>query len=161
MGKKLRFITQPSIWTKGDGESAGLELYRNSMIRIMEDNKAEIPTGKTEAMYLPDFVLKRKKDGSADYYLLDAKFTKRDVILQNSLSNLILKYLFSISPIRPEDRVKGLIILCGKGENENVVENIRNVPNPVTGLPDPQVVQLWNLNEEIPTDIEFLHWKAF
>ena len=159
-GEEITLYYQPSIWTKGEGENAGLGLYRNSMIRIMEDNKAEIPTGKTEAMYLPDFVLKRKKDGSSDYYLLDAKFTKRDVILQNSLSNLILKYLFSISPICPEDRVKGLIILCGKGENENVVENIRNVPNPVTGLPDPQVVQLWNLNEAIPTDIEFLHWGS-
>lgn len=126
----------------------------------MEDNKAEIPTDKAEAMYLPDFVLKRKKDGRSDYYLIDAKFSVRSFILQNRLSNLILKYLLSISPIQPQDRVMGLLVLCGKGKDEEVVENIRNVPNPITGIPDQQTIQVWNLNEEIPTEIEFSHWKT-
>lgn len=158
--EEITLFYQPSVWTTGEGEKAGLGLYRNSLIRIMEDNKAEIPEDKTEAMYLPDFVLKREKDGRADYYLIDAKFSVRSFILQNRLSNLILKYLLSISPIHPQDRVMGLLVLCGKGQDDEVVENIRNVPNPVTGIPEQQIIQVWNLNEVVPKNFEFFHWKA-
>lgn len=77
-------------------------------------------------LYHPDYVVKlQKADAPANYVILDAKLSSRSITQKNYMPGLIYKYLFALSPIRPEDKIVGLSLLYGKplaGGEKSVTE---------------------------------------
>ena len=52
---------------------------------------------------------------------MDAKFSKEKNIQEYQLTDLVWKYLFSISAVKSTDEKPGLIIFCGKTDNSSLL----------------------------------------
>lgn len=98
-------------------ESNNIHLIRNnSLFNSKEDN----------LFYTPDYILKVNCGENTNYYILDAKHSHTFEFTENRhnrLGDMILKYLFSISPTSKDSKLSGLCILCGR-TNENKQNNL-------------------------------------
>ena len=127
---ELTVVYQPHIFRRGHPANLPeLELFRNSSYR--PDKKLQ--RGGGDLMYDPDYVGKlRRGDGPAGYAILDAKFSNLYTAHTERMPSLAYKYLFALSPDRPErgDKILGLSLIYGKpdyGDRED-----RDLTAPVT-----------------------------
>ncbi|MFI3226210.1 MAG: hypothetical protein R3Y09_02260 [Clostridia bacterium] len=81
--------------------------------------------------YNPDYVLKTNSSMER-YKIIDAKFSKRDNILRNTVHELVYKYIFSINVTNNDCIVDEVSIICGKSRNIKA-KNLCDTPSPVTG----------------------------
>lgn len=88
-------------------------LIRNSSASLTEDGKITTQT-KGKVFYTPDFVLKLLSEGTTKYLLLDAKFSKKNEVIEKSLVPLIFKYILGLTPQDSSSEIHGLHLLCGK-----------------------------------------------
>lgn len=88
-------------------------LIRNSSGSLTEDGKITTQT-KGKVFYTPDFVLKLQSEGTTKYLLLDAKFSKKNEVIEKSLVPLIFKYILGLTPQDSSSEIHGLHLLCGK-----------------------------------------------
>ena len=117
---KLTLYFQPVVY--GDSRAYnGLDIFRNTSTNAKSENGNR---GKT---YTPDYIIKIEYDGTADYIILDAKFSTPENIRLHQLQELVYKYLFSISTLNETDHIKGLYILCGKMFGNDEEDNIHDL----------------------------------
>ncbi len=117
---KLTLYFQPVIY--GDNRAFnGLDIFRNTSTSAKKENSSR---GKT---YTPDYIIKIDYNGTADYIILDAKFSTPDNIRLHQLQELVYKYLFSISTLKKSDHIKGMYILCGKKLGNDEEDNIHDL----------------------------------
>lgn len=120
-GAALTIYYQPVIYSGLDPSAGanGVGLCRNTSISYRNEPD---PYSERDAAqghyYLPDFLLKIRRDGRTRYIVADAKFTSLPNVKRCQLPALAYKYLFSISPIHPEDALAGLCIFCGQSVGE-------------------------------------------
>ncbi len=130
-GVVLTIYYQPVVYSGLDPSagSNGVGLCRNTSISYRNEPD---PYSERDAAqgnyYLPDFLLKIQKDGRTRYIVADAKFASLMNVRRSQLPALVYKYLFSISPINPEDTLSGLCIFCGQSvKEESGFLNIRDL----------------------------------
>lgn len=99
-------------------------LIRNSSGSLTEDGKITTQT-KGKVFYTPDFVLKLQSEGTTKYLLLDAKFSKKNEVIEKSLVPLIFKYILGLTPQDSSSEIHGLHLLCGKLDKK---EKLRTSP---------------------------------
>lgn len=106
--EKLTLYYQPLIVNSDYKASNGINLYRNNSLAV----------GNVGSFYYtPDYLIKCEAEGTERYLILDAKFGSRDFVRLKQASNLVFKYLFSISP-RENQSIRGLCILYGQGQSK-------------------------------------------
>lgn len=117
--QELTLYYQPVIYGQKYSieNSNGINLYRNSTFRAAIEND-DCREGYGDGLYYtPDYLIKIVEDSKEKYLILDAKYSKTDIVIRNYFSDLVFKYLFSISPKNCHDTVYGLNIICGKSNN--------------------------------------------
>ena len=130
---------QPKVCNGNDLQSSLFDsneilLYRNSSLSL---NNYEL-RGK-HCYYTPDYIIKISKQDKAYYWIMDAKFSKEKNIQEYQLTDLVWKYLFSISAVKSTDEKPGLIIFCGKSSksgsyNYNDISYNTRIISPTTEL---------------------------
>ena len=117
---KLTLYFQPVVY--GDNRAFnGLDIFRNTSTNARKENSNK---GKT---YTPDYIIKFEYNGTADYIILDAKFSTPENIRLYQLQELVYKYLFSISTLNEAHHIKGMYILCGKklgNDEEDIIQDL-------------------------------------
>ena len=74
----------------------------------------------TQYPYKPDYVLKLQTGGRpAEYVILDAKFASQYTAQHRRMLSLISKYLCSLEPARPGERILGLCLPYGKPDGQD------------------------------------------
>lgn len=122
----LTLYFQPVIYGDSDDRYNQISLYRNT--------SSTVNGGRNGRTYTPDFMLKLKSDTNEHYFMLDAKYSNVKVIREYQLTDLVYKYLFSISPLEENSSVDGLYLLCGKHENNekdksDYADNLHDIAN--------------------------------
>ena len=107
---------QPVIYNKDNSDITGIGLYRTTSISYplaLDDEKE-----KTGTYYTPDYLIKIQAEDSDEcrYIILDAKFSSLNTTKYIQLPSLTYKYLFSVSPIHPTDKVVAMYIINGQSE---------------------------------------------
>ena len=102
---------QPKIISGAESYNRnGVSLYRNTSFSLSGERRGYY--------YTPDYIIKiTKLDGKSSYFIIDAKFSERNDIKKLQLTDLVFKYLVSISTLNKSDSLDGLYILCGKSAN--------------------------------------------
>ena len=104
-------------------------LFRNNAPNISD--KTAIP------YYSPDYIIKISKESNSKYIILDAKFSSPKKIREKQLEHLVFKYLFSISPLKENDSVIGLYILCGKKSGSDRLDIVHNIARKINKVVRP------------------------
>ncbi len=117
--QEITLFYQPVIFDTDKSSVNGIGLYRNNTISINNDTEDE----RRGHYYVPDFLIKIDTGSVVQYIICDAKFSSLSTI-QNYISNLAYKYLFSISPISDKDVISGLCIIYGQCTEANVLQTI-------------------------------------
>ncbi len=119
-GSEITLYFQPVIYGKIDYDRPNdIMLYRNRVTSMVSGNK-----GNT---YTPDYLIKVTKNGFSKYVIIDAKFSSLQKVESDRLIELIYKYLFSVSALNENDKIVGLMVLCGKDSNENSISNLHDI----------------------------------
>ncbi|MDE6502780.1 MAG: DUF2357 domain-containing protein [Ruminococcus sp.] len=119
-GSEITLYFQPVIYGKIDYDRPNdIMLYRNRVTSMVSGNK-----GNT---YTPDYLIKVTKNGFSKYVIIDAKFSSLQKVESDRLIELIYKYLFSVSALDENDKIAGLMVLCGKDSNENSISNLHDI----------------------------------
>lgn len=116
--ERIALFYQPAIFNGAHPKNKDLGLYRNNSISL---EQYELPY--EEIFYRPDFVLKRSAKAGASYLILDAKFSNSKMVRTQYMAQLAYKYLFSISPLGPNDQVLGLGIIYGRCDEQDSRES--------------------------------------
>lgn len=112
---------QPKVYNGNDlysfpFSSNEIMLYRNSSLSLNN-----LVSRGTHCYYTPDYIIKVSKQGKIFYWILDAKFSTEKSIQEYQLTDLVWKYLFSVSAVKSTDKQPGLIIFCGKTTKSNSI----------------------------------------
>ena len=110
--KIITLYYQPVIFDTDQSFVNGIGLYRNNSIPLQTGENDDGHPGAH--YYCPDYLLKCENKGTTKYIIADAKFSEHDTVFRRYVKDLAFKYLFSISPIDPSDKIIGLCILYGK-----------------------------------------------
>ena len=121
---------QPVIYSN-DLAINNIFLFRNNAPNISD--KTAIP------YYSPDYIIKISKESNSKYIILDAKFSSPKKIREKQLEHLVFKYLFSISPLKENDSVIGLYILCGKKSGSDRLDIVHNIARKINKVVRPFV----------------------
>jgi len=62
--------------------------------------------------------LKIESNGTANYVIIDAKFSTVSTVKKYRVPALVFKYLFSISTVEKKDKILGLCIINGKSDED-------------------------------------------
>lgn len=128
-------LYEQSISQRSHENSIGL--FRNTSVKIYSNESSHVNP------YTPDYVLKIEKDGlGTRYYLLDAKLSTKVDVYNKTLSELVFKYLFSISTYNVKDEIAGLCVLCGKETSDRLLNIHDKVPNSMEIKPSAHCVIL-------------------
>ena len=119
---------QPVIYSN-DLAINNIFLFRNNAPNISD--KTAIP------YYSPDYIIKISKESNSKYIILDAKFSSPKKIREKQLEHLVFKYLFSISPLKENDSVIGLYILCGKKSGSDRLDIVHNIARKINKVVRP------------------------
>ena len=100
-------------------------LFRNTSSNSKQDvyNRGYI--------YTPDYIIKLEKNSRTDYIILDAKFSTSSNIRIHQLQELVYKYIFSVSVLKPNDTIQGLYILCGKSSQNDTQDIVHDLANKI------------------------------
>lgn len=102
---------QPVIYRTKENNNK-IDLFRNTSLSYKQEGQYL----KKGSYYAPDFIIKKEENGIISYIIADAKWSTLHSIKTYMLKDLIYKYVFSVSTIKKEDILKGLIVLYGKEE---------------------------------------------
>lgn len=108
----LQVFYEPFI-SNVPSENSLVGLVRNSSASLTDEGKITTHT-KDKVFYTPDFVLKLQSEGATRYLLLDAKFSKKNEVIEKSLIPLIFKYILGLTPLDSSSEIHGLHLVCGK-----------------------------------------------
>lgn len=118
-GHEITLYFQPVIYGKVTGvRPNNISLYRNRYASLGNS------VGHT---YTPDYLLKISKDGVSRYVIMDAKFSSQKKVEDERLTELVYKYLFSVSPLDNTDEISGLVVFCGKDAGINRLSNLHDI----------------------------------
>lgn len=109
---KLTLYYQPVVYDTDESSINGIGLIRNNSIPVFTRDDDDNQAGGH--YYSPDYLIKVENDSCVRYLILDAKFSDFACVRQHHVKNLAFKYLFSMSPIQPEESVAGLCLIYGK-----------------------------------------------
>lgn len=115
-GLELTVYFQPVIYNKASDNKIGL--FRNTSTSYNDDGS------RGGRDYTPDYLIKIERIESAEYVILDAKFSTVDTIRKHQLQDLVYKYFFSISPFDDMDKIIGMYIFSGKTSKEDGSDNV-------------------------------------
>ena len=116
---KVTIYYQPVIYNKKI-KNNNIGLFRNYNINFYGIKS-------NNAYYVPDFIIKEIKNGVTNYLIIDSKFSDARTIQQRYLNEIIFKYIFSISTVNIDDKIKGIYIINGKDQIEKT--NFFNIYN--------------------------------
>lgn len=109
---RLTLYYQPVVFDTDESGVNGIGLIRNNSIPVFTRDNDDNRAGGH--YYSPDYIIKVEDDSSAQYLILDAKFSDFVCVRRHHVKDLAFKYLFSMSPIRPTESVAGLCLIYGK-----------------------------------------------
>lgn len=114
---------QPVLYSGINDSDYGIGLYRNNTFSIESD----IDTSTSGEYYTPDYIIKYQNPNFSGtrYFILDAKYSTKDMVLRHQLPKLAYKYVFSISPTDLNDKVIGLYIV--NGQSDQTVDSAMNI----------------------------------
>ncbi|HAQ39476.1 MAG TPA: hypothetical protein DCM73_00610 [Clostridiales bacterium] len=112
--KTITLYFQPVIYCDDSRLINGIGLYRNTSISFPKDNEND----SKGSYYVPDFILKIESNGTANYVIIDAKFSTVSTVKKYRVPALVFKYLFSISTVEKKDKILGLCIINGKSDED-------------------------------------------
>lgn len=117
---------QPVIYNTNRYGISGIGLYRNTSISYPKMRDGVNYHGR---YYTPDFLVKYEYVGTPikRYIIADAKFSRLQTVKDREVAELAYKYLFSISPVSPEEYIAGLCIFNGISESENQEDSLTNI----------------------------------
>ena len=107
---------QPVIYTKPNSKNNNINILRNNKLAL--DKNLEVSGG----YYLPDFIIKIKKNDNVEYLILDAKFSTMRSVKNYYFPILVYKYIFSLSVTKLNEKIIGICAINGKRE-ENASDN--------------------------------------
>ena len=143
-GRITEVFFEPVVWSKKAHLNERLGLFRSSTVRLSASSFSF--SEDMRGFYLPDYVEREwQPDGSRLFTISDAKFSYRQTVVNNSLFPLIVKYWLGISPVREKDKVRELVVFCGKGGECSPPFCV--IPNPLSGKTY-EWVRFVNLNEK-------------
>ena len=128
---RVTIYYQPVVYDNPVKSASAPNLYRNNSI-----------VGKVGgSYYVPDFVVKIENLAEDDdvffgssktvkYLIIDAKFSNASTVSEKHLPEIILKYVFSISRINPNDEIAGYRIVYGKCENGDKPASVYDKQHP-------------------------------
>lgn len=110
---KITLYYQPVIYNHKHPDRAITGLGRSTSISMPIKGSEESSYG---TYYTPDYVfrIESPKWKGARYILGDAKYSTSHDVKKQKIFPLIFKYLFSISPIHPDDQITGLYVFNGR-----------------------------------------------
>ncbi|MDD6645218.1 MAG: DUF2357 domain-containing protein [Oscillospiraceae bacterium] len=107
---------QPKISTGlGNKKRNNISLFRNSTHSVRN-------AAKKGSYYSPDYIIKISKYNKVNYFILDAKFSEQKKVKEYQMSELVFKYLFSISSFEENEKLSGMYILCGRTDNNRITD---------------------------------------
>ena len=97
---------QPVIYSDRRSMTNGIGLYRNT----------SFPKGGE--YYTPDYIVKVESTDRSEvrYIIVDAKYSDLPTVKQHEIKDMVFKYLFSITPINPQDKIVGLCLVNGQSD---------------------------------------------
>lgn len=116
----LTLFYQPIIYSGNSPYKNDTGLYRNISLSFPKRWGSRRPS--STPLYTPDFLVKYEPLGqetlSAHYLIADGKFSTIETVKKWDIVELIYKYLFSISPLSPNDNVTGLCVFNGQSHRK-------------------------------------------
>lgn len=117
-GKRITLYYEPLIHSDRTyiGEN-GIGLYRNNSVSLNQ---------RSGSYYLPDYLIKIEHGDFSDYIIMDAKFSRLSNVKKFYFPQLTYKYIFSVSPIDPTDKLLGLYVFSGKISPDESKDSVTN-----------------------------------
>ena len=118
--RKISVYYEPIIHDGSNTSENGVGLFRNTSISVPKqwqiDNISNggVAGNSSGHYYCPDYVIKTEQDGIISYIILDAKFSRFDVVRNIYFPALAYKYLFSLSTTEENSKISGLCLIHGK-----------------------------------------------
>lgn len=130
----ITLFYQPVLYDPSSPQAVLTGLVRSTSLSMPMRGMSEPSHGR---YYTPDYVFKIEstKWKGARYILGDAKYTNRHSVRDFKMFPLIFKYLFSISPMNPDDQITGLYVFNGKSENPSDRMNLLHSIYDLVGEP--------------------------
>lgn len=116
---KITLFYEPVIYDEDKSNVNEISLYRNNSISLNRETDDE----RQGRYYVPDFVIKRVENEVEEYYICDAKFSRKNKVRHNLMPDLAYKYITSISPIGEDTIIKGLYVFYGLNEDNTKCES--------------------------------------
>lgn len=122
---------QPVIWGQqySPENSNGIALGRSTSLTIGTHQESLRPErADPQVFYTPDYVIKYC-DGKRERYLLaDAKLSTRMTLIRTQINSLVFRYVFSIHPRTEQADYLGVVLLYGKGvDEESYLSSVHDV----------------------------------
>lgn len=123
---QITLYYQPVVYHTNRQTVSGIGLYRNTSISYPKSRDGLSYRGR---YYTPDFLIKYEYSGSSlsKYLIADAKFSRVQTVKDREFAELAYKYLFSISPVSPDDQIIGLCIFNGLSESDTQRDSLTNI----------------------------------
>ena len=104
-------------------EDKGINLLRSSSWKLNEDhNTIEQQILSASAVYTPDFLIKiSSPDRREGYCFLDSKYSSLQTVFKLRFLKTVFKYDVQISYANPADENLGVLLLCGKMQEDSTV----------------------------------------
>lgn len=132
---------QPVI-NKDNSEKNGIGLFRNNCIPYLE-------LASNKYYYLPDFLVKIESGKKKLYVVLDAKFSTIDNVKKYYFSDLVFKYIYSLTPSDSNSILAGLCAINGQFKNKyEHIESIYNENVPNSYLPYSEIMTFIENNDK-------------
>ncbi|MDE7083413.1 MAG: DUF2357 domain-containing protein [Clostridia bacterium] len=128
----------------------GIQLFRNTSVRVAQDYESENFSSSRNSYYTPDYIIKISASDKSKYIILDAKYMTVDNFKAYHLSNLVFKYLYSVSAVDDKDCIAGMCVICGKSNSVVDVFTAKDI------------AELLSISQRMPySDIMVLHEKLY
>ena len=123
---QITLYYQPVVYNTNRQAVSGIGLYRNTSISYSKSRDGLSYRGR---YYTPDFLIKYEYSEStlSKYLIADAKFSRVQTVKDREFAELAYKYLFSISPVSPDDQIMGLCIFNGLSESDTQRDSLTNI----------------------------------
>lgn len=123
----------------------------DNSIGLFRNNKYTSKGTESNKPYTPDYLLRIDKKGYSCFIIFDAKLRDEAEVKRMNFCELSFKYIFSLTPVRKNDRHCGMCIICGKDKHnrDNCITNAYNSPDNNPYYADFPVITGKDVNENI------------
>ena len=123
----------------------------DNSIGLFRNNKYTSKGTESNKPYTPDYLLRIDKKGFSSFIIFDAKFRDEADVKKMNFCELSFKYIFSLTPIRNNDKLCGMCIICGKDKQnrDNCITNAYNSSDNNIYIADFPVVTGKDVNEHV------------